>query len=77
MKYLLLAIFVGIVWRFWKKRAEPSSLGELPLHPAAERIVACAHCGVHQPVSESLRDGDVYYCCVAHRQAGPKQGSDE
>jgi len=77
MKYLLLAIFLGIVWSFWKKRAEASSRSELRPPPATEHIVACAHCGVHQPVSESLREGDAYFCCEAHRRAGQKPVSNE
>jgi hypothetical protein len=31
----------------------------------AERMVQCAHCGVNQPVSESILANDRYYCCVA------------
>ncbi len=34
-----------------------------------EDMVRCAHCGVHLPVSESVRDGDAYYCSAAHRDA--------
>ena len=34
-----------------------------------EDMVRCAHCGVHLPVGESLRAGEQYYCCAAHRDA--------
>ena len=34
-----------------------------------EDMVRCAHCGVHLPVSESVRDGDLYFCSAAHRDA--------
>lgn len=34
-----------------------------------ERIVPCAHCGVHFPASEAVsRDGRLY-CCPEHRDA--------
>lgn len=35
-----------------------------------ERVLACAHCGVHVPESEGVRDGSGFYCCEAHRQQG-------
>lgn len=34
-----------------------------------ERIVPCAHCGVHFPVSEAVTDGESSFCCTAHRDA--------
>lgn len=38
----------------------------------AGRIVPCAHCGVHLPLTEALHDiGGRAYCCEAHRLAGP------
>jgi uncharacterized protein len=40
-----------------------------------ERMVQCAHCGVNQPVSESILADDRYYCCAAHlRQARSDDG---
>ncbi len=36
-----------------------------------ERMVQCAHCGVNQPISESLLANGRYYCCAAHlRESG-------
>jgi uncharacterized protein len=32
-------------------------------------MVACTHCGVNLPQSESVADGDEHFCCEAHRQA--------
>ena len=34
-----------------------------------ERIVPCAHCGVHFPASEAVTDGELSFCCSAHRDA--------
>jgi hypothetical protein len=40
-----------------------------------ERMVQCAHCGVNQPVSESILADHRYYCCAAHlRQAQSDDG---
>jgi uncharacterized protein len=35
-------------------------------------MVDCAHCGLHLPASEALRDGAHAYCCAEHRAAGPR-----
>lgn len=34
-----------------------------------ERIVPCAHCGVHFPASEAVERGGRLYCCPEHRDA--------
>ncbi|MDD4929723.1 MAG: PP0621 family protein [Gallionella sp.] len=38
----------------------------------AEDMVRCAHCGVHLPTGESLREGALHFCCAAHRDANQK-----
>jgi len=69
MKYLLLLALVALVWWVRQKRRErpppqpPSSPRE------AERMVACVHCGVNLPQSESVAEGDEHFCSEAHRQA--------
>ena len=70
MKYLLLIAFVGLIWWVWKKRA--SGLGErsAPTAPKAERMVACAHCGLLMPRSDSIVDDGLHYCTDQHRRAG-------
>ena len=35
-----------------------------------ERVLACAHCGVHVPESEGVRDDSGFYCCEGHRRLG-------
>lgn len=69
MKYLLLIAFVAIVWWVWKKR---SVQGSGPARPAArepEAMVACAHCGLHLPRSDSVSENGAYFCSDAHRLA--------
>jgi len=41
--------------------------GEKPI----QRMVRCAHCGVHVPSAEAVRDGDTWYCSAEHREKGP------
>jgi len=47
----------------------PTSAGAAP-----EAMVDCAHCGLHFPASEAVRDGARLFCCSAHRDAGPRRG---
>ena len=37
-----------------------------------ERILECAHCGLNVPESDGVREGGRFYCCNAHRLAGPR-----
>ena len=43
--------------------------------PAPEPMVACAHCGVHLPAADSLREGAHHYCSEGHRQLGARSGA--
>lgn len=46
---------------------------QAPVDQPADRIVPCAHCGVHLPLAEALHDiGGRVYCSEAHRLAGPR-----
>lgn len=35
-----------------------------------EQMVECAHCGVHVPESEGVRDGSRFFCSEEHRRLG-------
>lgn len=35
----------------------------------AERMIECAHCGLHVPESEAVTGDGASFCCEAHRQA--------
>lgn len=70
LKYLLLLLMGLGLWWFWRKASIASrTRRETPLPPPPERMVACAHCGVNQPLSESLCVDGRYFCSEAHRQA--------
>lgn len=73
MKYLILiALFFVVLWflrknRFLRKSTPPPAR-------APERMVRCVHCGVNQPLSESILSQGRYYCCAEHRQEGEAGG---
>lgn len=86
LKFLVLGLVV--VWllyspavRGWLKPG--ARRGKPPQPPAKstpaaaappDRIVPCAHCGVHLPLSEALCDvGGRTYCSETHRLAGPRR----
>lgn len=72
MKYLLLLVLFAVLWWVWKKRAGLPPPGAGPDSPLPERMVRCAHCGVHLPESDGVVDGKDYFCNDAHRQAARK-----
>lgn len=79
MKYLLVVVVVVFMawWLLGRRRPET------PVHPDARtrrapsgspvEMTACAHCGLHLPSSEALRDERGRpYCGEAHRRAGSR-----
>lgn len=70
LKYLLLVLLIIFVLRAWQKRSSTqvdSPRREMP----PERMVVCAQCGVHMPLSDSIAEGGNHYCCEVHRRTGP------
>lgn len=65
---ILLAVVVALIWRNAKQRAADATR-QRPRAPAPERIVSCAECGVHVPVSEALAEDGLMFCGEAHREA--------
>ena len=62
-KYLLLIFVVLVVYLLVKK---PVGRRTRQRRAHAESMVACAHCGLHIPESESVSDGALYYCSKLH-----------
>ena len=77
LKYLLIALLV--IWLFYSPAVRGKLRGHAPRRdakpgspPKSEAMVQCAHCGVHLPESDAVKDADGRtYCGTAHRQAGP------
>lgn len=68
MKFLLLmALFFVVWWLLRKARAARAAERQRRPVRAPEQMVKCAHCGVNQPVSESILTHGRYYCCNDHR----------
>lgn len=68
--FLLIALAVLALF-IWRKLTAGPALGRRdPPQVTEEEIVACAHCGLHVPASEALREGDDVYCCPEHLRRG-------
>jgi uncharacterized protein len=81
LKYLIIALVIALLFyspmlRTLRGKPRDSKAPAPPQRPAkAEEMVQCAHCGVHLPDGDALRDAQGHaYCGAAHRQAGPARG---
>lgn len=79
MKYLLVLVVVVVVaWLVLRRRDTPPTVVKPKAPPAGapadtQRMLVCAHCGVHLPQSEAQTDGSGRpFCSEAHRLAGPR-----
>lgn len=75
MRYLILFLLgLFVIWTL--RRASEGAARRREAPPRERQIEAmreCAHCGVHVPDSEAVRDGELYYCSAEHRRAGPRR----
>jgi uncharacterized protein len=80
MKYLVVALVVIVVlWLMFglqRRKPTPPQRGQ-PAAPGSrvgppERMLSCAHCGMHLPRGEALIAAGQAYCCAEHRDAGPR-----
>lgn len=73
--WLVLGAAAWLAWQAWRRAQRASVRHEAepapPVAPTAapEAMARCAHCGLHLPAGEALRDGQAAYCGVAHRDA--------
>jgi uncharacterized protein len=67
---IALAVLALFLWRKLTARASPQSTARPPR--IAEKVVACAHCGLHVPASEALTEGEHAYCCLEHLRRGKR-----
>lgn len=81
MKYLLVLIVIAIgLWMLNKRLRGPASkpppTGRGPEGARSSKVpaamVECAHCGLHLPAADAVREGDHLYCGEAHRRLGPR-----
>ena len=72
MKILLvLAALVAIVW-IMRTLSRSRQQHVENADNKGQRMLACAHCGLHVPEEEAILDGKHAYCCDQHRDSGPK-----
>jgi uncharacterized protein len=66
----LIIILFGL-WLILKiiKRALASRENHPSRQPSIASMVACVHCGVHLPASESIQKNGKHYCCEEHLKA--------
>jgi len=67
-KFLLFIAVLAVIYalvRASNRRTKPPPEARMP-----EAMAQCAHCGVHFPGAESVRDGERDYCCEDHRRLG-------
>ncbi len=71
MKYLILLGVLGLLWAYFSRRNAPGNDNPPANERPPERMVTCAQCGVHLPISDGITDADGrYYCSEAHRRSG-------
>lgn len=76
LKYLIIALILLLLFYAPVRKAlrgKPQGEQARKPQPAkAQEMVPCAHCGVHLPDGEAVRDDQGRsYCSAAHRMAGP------
>ena len=76
-------IFIGVVAWLWfndtrkqqrraREKARADTAGAPSSGTAIERMVACAHCGLHVPASDAIVTGiGASFCSEAHRRLHP------
>lgn len=72
MSKLILLLFLGLlaylIYKGFKRKSPGRESEPGPKEP--ERMVSCAHCGVHLPESEALEREGRRYCSEEHRRLG-------
>ncbi|MCB1917756.1 MAG: hypothetical protein KDG52_18835 [Rhodocyclaceae bacterium] len=66
--FLLLLAGIYFARRLLSRTAEGLRVRRAQQAGNAERMVACAHCGVHVPESEAVLVEGVGYCSAEHRR---------
>jgi len=67
-KLLLLLVAIVVVYFVLTGLARKRRQRSAP--PAAEAMVACAHCGINVPRSEALEAAGRFFCSEQHRRLG-------
>lgn len=72
LRFALIVLAVWLIWRIARHLlSHPRPARRIKQAPV-EAMVRCAHCGVHLPEHEALREGEDYYCSTRHRLGGKR-----
>ncbi|MFN3712607.1 MAG: PP0621 family protein [Alcanivoracaceae bacterium] len=68
IRLIILAALIWLVWRILRQtllapRQPPPSADNNP-----QKMVRCAQCDVHVPLSEAVREGERAFCSDEHRR---------
>ena len=67
---LVVLVMIAMIWLRTKLRGSAAKPPPRDRTPAAQKMLACAHCGVHLPATEAAFDVEGRsYCCGAHLDA--------
>lgn len=68
--FLLVLFGIYLLRRALVRPSKPSPRESAqPTAAAPERMIECAHCGLHVPESEAVAEAGLSFCCEAHRRA--------
>lgn len=84
MRFLLLLVLVGVMWRLaqsWHQRFlanQTNNQTSPPKMPQQQMgvMVRCHYCQLHLPQEEALQVGEAYFCCEAHQRAAQQNNND-
>lgn len=66
-RFFILGILIFLVVYLLKHKWQPPQQKAPEAPPANEKMVKCAHCGMHVPISEAIAIHDQFYCSDAHK----------
>ncbi|MGM0595051.1 MAG: PP0621 family protein [Pseudomonadota bacterium] len=71
-RLIAIGLIVWLLYRMFRRLLDrPRPQERPPKQVDGQKMVRCAHCGIHIPQNEALeRDGESY-CSPEHRDAGP------
>jgi len=69
-KFLLFIAVLAVIYAL--VRASNRRSKTPPAARTPEAMAQCAHCGVHFPRNESVREAEQDYCCEDHRRLGAR-----
>lgn len=71
MKFLLWLVIACLVVAWLKKAKKSEKVVATATTASGEKMIACAHCGLHVPVSESVTNfSGAAFCGEEHRRLG-------